>query len=251
MSAAQQVTREQRVRIDPLRSTRVREESRPSQELPGQLVVREVMTGIMHHCFEDIEVPAMQAGLQQPALLIDDAVDDPLGRGVDVGFPCLLCDQSNHPDEVARSAAGVIREIVEQRLRDEPRTTKILGPAQEQPGEESLPRPRLRGIARIQHGLVHQGQALEPRHGRHCRVPVQRERSAHHHTTRQSGTSDSTNSSRTCSTLQILSSPSMTSSTGRWRDWISAINASRGSGPAPSLLKACKQRREAGSVQAG
>jgi len=31
----------------------------------------------MHHCFEDIEVPAMQAGLQQPALLIDDAVDDP------------------------------------------------------------------------------------------------------------------------------------------------------------------------------
>jgi hypothetical protein len=55
---------------------RVREESRQSQKLPDQIVFREPVVGVVHHGFERVDVPAVQAILEQEPLLIDDALDD-------------------------------------------------------------------------------------------------------------------------------------------------------------------------------
>ena len=89
------------------------------------------MIGVAHHGFEDVDVPAMHARLEEAALLIDHAIGNLLGHDIDVGLPRLLRDQADHLDEVARSTTGVEGEVIEQRLVDERGTAEILCPSQE------------------------------------------------------------------------------------------------------------------------
>lgn len=119
---------------------------------------------------------AMQAGLQQAAFIIHDRHDDVIRRGIDVGLPGGSRNHADHLDEVARPAAGVERETIEQRLRDQRRTTELLGPELEQLGEERQSRAGSGRVMLVHDRLVDQRQDLEPRDSGHRRVVPQRER---------------------------------------------------------------------------